>query len=51
MPLLDPEDVIPKDFDDPRFADEKTRYATLQPKEVPLPSTESRIFRIGPAPG
>ena len=27
--LPDPEDVIPKDFDDPRFADEKTRYATL----------------------
>ena len=25
--LPDPEDIIPKDFDDPRFADEKTRYA------------------------
>ena len=34
--LPDPEDVIPKDFDDPRFADEKTRYATLQPKEVKI---------------
>ena len=31
-----PEDIIPKDFDDPRFADEKTRYATLQPKEVKI---------------
>ena len=29
--LPDPEDIIPKDFDDPRFADEKTRYATLPP--------------------
>ena len=29
--LPDPEDVIPKDFDDPRFADEKTRYATSVP--------------------
>ena len=27
--LPGPEDIIPKDFDDPRFADEKTRYATL----------------------
>ena len=27
--LPDPEDVIPKDFDDPRFADEKTRYAKI----------------------
>ena len=34
--LPDPEDVIPKDFDDPCFADEKTRYATLQPKEVKI---------------
>ena len=34
--LPGPEDVIPKDFDDPRFADEKTRYATLQPKEVKI---------------
>ena len=34
--LPGPEDIIPKDFDDPRFADEKTRYATLQPKEVKI---------------
>ena len=31
-----PEDVIPKDFDDPHFADEKIRYATLLPKDVKI---------------
>ena len=31
-----PEDVISKDFDDPHFADEKIRYATLLPKDVKI---------------
>ena len=34
--LPDPEDVIPKDFDDPHFADEKIHYATLLPKDVKI---------------
>ena len=42
--LPGPEDIIPKDFDDPRFADEKTRYATLQPKEVSV-CTWDIVFR------